>query len=160
MKIKQIKEIFDNHFDIDISSKCREREYADARFMYVYACYKYSTDYLTHQRIASSINRHHATVIHALSMFNRLIENDSYFLEKYLQIETKIQNTATVEQKHDFIPLTHRKKTLITMLKNERAKNEQLRFNLRMYRDTCNKQRNECKMLKSLLRNKQISVNK
>lgn len=151
MKIKQIKEIFDNYVGVDIGSKKRSRKYADIRFMFMYACYKHSTDYVTLGNIGKAINRDHSTVIHGLNQFKHLIDNDTAFRDYYMQIEKIIEDSITKEDKKDFIYVDFSRKKLLYMYKDLLEKNRQLRFNLNMYRDTCNRQRNE---LKKRLQNK------
>ena len=62
--MKSIRNIVEKHFGIDISNKTRKFEYVFARACY----YKICRDFGGYQynKIAKTLNKNHATVLHAL----------------------------------------------------------------------------------------------
>ena len=68
----------------DIFSKCRKREFNDARIIYLTFVRKGTT--WTLMKIARHISRNHATIIHAMKTFESLIATDPRFKKKVNQI--------------------------------------------------------------------------
>jgi hypothetical protein len=92
MKItsETIRSIVNDKFKIDISSKCRERRYIDPRFIYALLCKKYTLESTT--RIGLTINRHHASILHAIKQGEIYLEQDQEFSLKYLNCKKLIDD--------------------------------------------------------------------
>lgn len=83
----RLKKICDKHFDIDIATKTRKREYADARKMF----YKISKDLLNIpvKRIGEAVNVDHSTVIVGAQRLDDLLKFDKKTEENYLILKHK-----------------------------------------------------------------------
>lgn len=85
--MKSIRNIVEKHFGIDISNKTRKFEYVFARACY----YKICRDFGGYQynKIAKTLNKNHATVLHALKEIEFMAKHDKVYLKKYNSLMRK-----------------------------------------------------------------------
>ena len=93
MTSEKIRAIVNGYFKLDISAKCRERRYTDARFIYALLCKKYTKESLT--RIGLTIKRHHASILHACKQGEIYREQEADFNIKYLTCKKLIDERLT-----------------------------------------------------------------
>lgn len=98
MTCKEIKEIIDIFYNLDISIQCRERLYVDYRFIYCYMCKKYAKKNITLKIIGKAINRDHSSVIYGLKQYVKLHETCAVFRRKVVNIEKLIKEKYEAEQ--------------------------------------------------------------
>jgi hypothetical protein len=67
----KIKELIEQVYRLDISSVSRQSSYVQARSIYYRLCIDYTP--LNYSQISKSINRNHATLIHAMKQFDVLV---------------------------------------------------------------------------------------
>ena len=67
----------------------RGREYVVARQLFIYFMLKYTKKTL--REVGKYFNKDHATVIHARTTINNLIETDRYFRETFEKLDEKIR---------------------------------------------------------------------
>jgi hypothetical protein len=65
MKISQIQNYVENYTELDLTTNTRERNHVYARAVYFYLCKKYTKTSIV--KIAKSVGRHHAAVIHSMN---------------------------------------------------------------------------------------------
>ena len=65
--MEDIRKLIEFTFGLDISSKSRELRYIEARAAYYTLCWQFTT--ATKSKIAKSLGKNHATIIHALREF-------------------------------------------------------------------------------------------
>jgi chromosomal replication initiator protein len=99
---ESIRAIVNGRFKIDISSKCRERRFIDPRFIYALLCKKYTLESTT--RIGLTINRHHASILHAIKQGEIYLEQDKEFETKYLTCK-KLVDDRLIWKTNTTIPL-------------------------------------------------------
>jgi len=94
--------VVNKHFGIDIAEKTRKFEYVFARACYYYLCRKFGG--FSFSKIAKSVNKNHATVLHGLKELPYMIKHDAVCLKKYNALIGKFdinmcvqKNTITVE---------------------------------------------------------------
>lgn len=71
MKPETIKRIIDRTFGVDVSDKSRHKNVLYPRFVYCYLAYKQNEKYSL-EYIGNVINRNHASVINAITKYERL----------------------------------------------------------------------------------------
>lgn len=79
---EQIIELIERIHGKEITTKNRRRENVTARAVYAKLC-KDIFPYLSLEKIATPINRDHATVIHMLKMIDNHLKNDNYYINLY-----------------------------------------------------------------------------
>ena len=91
-ELEKFKKIFNKHFDIDISTKTRKRNYADARKIF----YKISKEllFVTTTEIGKSVNVDHATVIVGTQRLEDLLAFDKRTNENYLILRDKCEKVV------------------------------------------------------------------
>jgi len=82
-----IRNLVEKHFNIDISNKSRKFEYVFARACYYKICRDFGG--YTYIKIAKTLNKNHATVLHALKELEFMAKHDKYFLKKYNSLMAK-----------------------------------------------------------------------
>tara|TARA_R100001509_G_scaffold123513_1_gene77234 strand:- start:254 stop:658 length:405 start_codon:yes stop_codon:yes gene_type:complete len=94
--------VVNKHFGLDISLNTRKFEYVFARACYYYLCRKFGG--FSYSKIARSVNKNHATVMHSLKELPYMIKHDDVCLEKYNSLISKFdikmcvqKNSITVE---------------------------------------------------------------
>ena len=79
MTLKEIEKEIENYFEINLKSRGRKFDVIKVRFFYYYCCFMYSTEYLTYDKVGSSIGFNHATVIYGLKEFKNIYNSDNNF---------------------------------------------------------------------------------
>lgn len=87
-----------NYFDLDITSKHRTQDYVYARFVYCKLARELTS--LSLQKIGKSINRNHATVIHAVKEIECVFQYDQRVLKSYQYILDRFNKKRSDEQKY------------------------------------------------------------
>jgi chromosomal replication initiation ATPase DnaA len=87
---KLIKKRINDFFDIDINEPTRIEKYVEARMIYYWLCYYFTNMNLS--RIAKTVNKNHATVLHGIKNFPIFMETDKEFKEKFLAIYETLKN--------------------------------------------------------------------
>ena len=65
MKMEKYRELVEDFYGIDLGLKCRQTIYIEARALYYYLCRNLGRYSLN--KIAQSLDKNHATVMHALA---------------------------------------------------------------------------------------------
>lgn len=89
----ELIEIVSKEFNVDIRSKSRRREIADARAVF----YKilYDNEYsLT--LIGEILDKHHATVINGLKVYNSVLKRSKYYLSGYEKCKREFEEFCLV----------------------------------------------------------------
>lgn len=84
----QIKELINDHFEINIVKKTRKRIYTEPRFMYFFLCREHTS--YTLEKIAKEIDYDHSSVVHGIKMTKILIVHERKFRENFTAIEEKV----------------------------------------------------------------------
>ena len=79
-----IKKRINDFFGIDINEPTRIEKYVEARMIYYWLCYYFTNMNLS--RIAKTVNKNHATVLHGIKNFPNFMDTDKQFKEKFLAI--------------------------------------------------------------------------
>ena len=79
-----IKKRINDFFDIDINEPTRIEKYVEARMIYYWLCYYFTNMNLS--RIAKTVKKNHATVLHGIKNFPIFMETDKEFKKKFLAI--------------------------------------------------------------------------
>ena len=87
MKIEQIKDIIESHFEIDLNIKNRQYDVIKVRFFYYHCCYTYANEFLTYDKVGKSIGFNHATVIYGLKEFKNIYNSDQNFKRQCMIVE-------------------------------------------------------------------------
>ena len=69
IQLKEIAEVVNHYFGLDIRKNSRKREYVMAKSIYYYIARKYTKRSL--MAIGREINRDHATVLHGLKLYEQ-----------------------------------------------------------------------------------------
>lgn len=77
MNIKEARDIVEQVFDLDISTKSRKRKFVAARSVYYYLCKYYGKD-LSYESFTGYIGFRHSTVINALNTMSNDLETKSW----------------------------------------------------------------------------------
>ena len=104
MKLLKIIEVIESFTDESITVKTRKRHIVSLRWIY----YKIARELTKHslQRIGSTLNKNHATVLHGLKMFDVVIKERDYQLlyekcKRFLS-ELPVDDTATITDVIDY----------------------------------------------------------
>jgi hypothetical protein len=81
---KIIRKRINDFFGIDIDEPTRIEKYVEARMIYYWLCYYFTNMNLS--RIAKTVNKNHATVLHGIKNFPNFMDTDKQFKEKFLAI--------------------------------------------------------------------------
>lgn len=82
---KQIKTIFDNYLDVNISNKSKSKRYSSLRYLYFFMCRKYSSDF-TYTSSSAVVNLDHSSVGRGLEIASEMIETDPSIRKTYIAI--------------------------------------------------------------------------
>ena len=93
---QKIRQLVEQVYKLDITSKCRQTAFVQARSIYYKMCLEYSI--LNQTRIAESIGKHHATVIHAMKQWEVLVRFFPGFKENYNFIKAAFIESKTFPQ--------------------------------------------------------------
>ncbi len=83
MDIKQVKQLLDNTYGIDISRNVRDREYVYARRVFSKICKEFG---YTYKEIGATIDSTHATIIHHIKNFDTIRDTDFTVYRKLVRI--------------------------------------------------------------------------
>lgn len=109
---KLIKKRINNFFDIDINEPTRIEKYVEARMIYYWLCYYFTNMNLS--KIAKTVNKNHATVLHGIKNFPIFMETDKEFKEKFLEIyETLKEDVQKKTEQMSLQELTFRYNQLL-----------------------------------------------
>lgn len=98
---KLIKKRINDFFGIDINEPTRIEKYVEARMIYYWLCYYFTNMNLS--RIAKTVNKNHATVLHGIKNFPNFMDTDKQFKEKFLMIYESLKED--VEKKTEQMSL-------------------------------------------------------
>ena len=82
MKLKQIKQLIDDYFKVDIAENSRRHEVSHPRFLYFYLAYNYSDEYVSLKLIGLLVGFSHATVIYGKKEHENMLENYAPYRER------------------------------------------------------------------------------
>lgn len=109
---KLIKKRINDYFDIDIKEPTRIEKYVEARMIYYWLCYYFTNMNLS--KIAKTVNKNHATVLHGIKNFPIFMETDKQFKEKFLAIyETLKEDVQKKTEQMSLQELTFRYNQLL-----------------------------------------------
>ena len=83
-EIEKLKKIVNEIFSVDIESKSRNRDIVDARKIYAKILREQGYGY---EKIAKTINKDHATIIHYLKYIDHILSYDKDLMDKYIACE-------------------------------------------------------------------------
>ena len=107
-----IKKRINDFFDIDINKPTRIEKYVEARMIYYWLCYYFTNMNLS--RIAKTVKKNHATVLHGIKNFPIFMETDKEFKEKFLAIyETLKEDVQKKTEQMSIQELTFRYNQLL-----------------------------------------------
>ena len=78
----QLKVIINRKFGLDLSTNTRKRDYVNARLVYAKILRERG---FTHESIARSLNRDHATIIYYVRCASHIFMQDRFLEKKYLE---------------------------------------------------------------------------
>ena len=100
MITSELKNIIRTETSIDLDNKktlhCRERDFTEARAMYYKLLRKYTN--MTYAKIGKSVNKNHATVLHACNSFDWWTKQDEGLLNVYTKVKEKFSNYLGYEK--------------------------------------------------------------
>ena len=103
MKMQKYRELVEDFYGIDLGLKCRKTIYIEARALYYYLCRNLGRYSLN--KIAQSLDKNHATVMHALAelpymrKFNTKLDENFYELYEIAEaLDKEKTNELTLEQ--------------------------------------------------------------
>jgi len=102
MTTLEIKEFLDKEFAFNIAEQTRKSEYVNARYMYYFFAFKYSSEIVTNKRVGNAVNRDHASVMHGMRCYKDFYETDKYFREVANRIEDSLKELLPVKLKRNF----------------------------------------------------------
>jgi len=82
MKLKQIKQLIDDYFKVDIAENSRRHEVSHPRFLYFYLAYNYSDEYVSLRLIGLLVGVDHATVIYGRKEHENMLKNYAPYRER------------------------------------------------------------------------------
>jgi len=91
-----IRDFINEREGVDLSSKRRLANLTDLRTMYVKLCFEFVNDkYLSLVRVASPIERDHATVMYHKRRFNNFYNLEFAFTKKYVELHAELAEIKT-----------------------------------------------------------------
>ena len=123
--MENIRKKVERVFDLDITTKSRQQKYIYARACYYMLCTDLTANSLT--AIADSVDKTHATIIHALKEFPYMCKSNLDLKTKYHLLKKEMMGLNVVKKPEDLLYNYHR-----ILLENIDLKSEikQLRKNL------------------------------
>ena len=92
-KVEKYREIVERHTQVKLNKLTREFDYVFARACYYYLCRNFGE--MSFAKIAKSVNKNHATVMHSLKELPYIIKHDS--------VKSKIYNKIVKEAEKDYV---------------------------------------------------------
>jgi hypothetical protein len=141
-RVKAVKKIVNEYFDVNVDSSIRTSPLIQARAI----CYKILKDQcnMTYSFIAFCFKKNHATVIHALKEFPWMIKYDKQMDKDYHIIMAKWKGEANLYD--DMSPLQLKKE-----LENLHEQNKMLNLSLIDVQERCEELSKNTKKYKSLV---------
>jgi len=121
MKIEQIKYLLEQELGTTLNRKSRKRPYVYQRALYFKLCKDYTN--LNLAAIGKSLNKHHATVIHGVKVFNNF---DTWQETKYLHTYKKIRGVIDKKNNNNWLSKDSLIERLINDKINLKQENQQL----------------------------------
>jgi len=133
METKEILQMVNKYFGIDISERTRKRHYVFARWIFFKLAYRNSSNYVTTSAVGEMIGYDHATVLHGLSNIDFEMKYNKGLLRDYSQLHLKLINQTKLRKNirlsylkkinnsktDDIIVIAIKQKKLIEHLRNE-----------------------------------------
>jgi hypothetical protein len=92
MSATLIKEIVEQHYKLNITTKTRKREYVEARAIYFYLTRQYTRMSLS--SIGKTMGRDHSTVLHFERLMPHWLKHDIQLKEDYKSINKRVQDAV------------------------------------------------------------------
>ena len=131
--IKEIQKKVELYFGLELNTKCRRREYIYARMIYYKLVRNFHPD-MSYQQIANTMNKNHATVLHALKEFPNVCRFDKQFTKDYNILKEQLRViTVDITQlpKFELHPLVKYEIKSIRKVLIKRGQNAKKRYDLR-----------------------------
>ena len=100
MITSELKNIIKVETSIDLDNKktllCRDRDFVEARAMYYKLLREYTN--MTYFKIGKTVNKNHATVLHAANNFDWWLKQDEGLLNVYTKIKERFRNYLGYEK--------------------------------------------------------------
>jgi|TARA_R100000479_G_scaffold172186_1_gene116526 hypothetical protein len=93
--MEKYRKIVEKYFGLDISAKTRKFEYVFARACYYYLCREFGG--FSFSKIAKTMNKNHATVMHSLKELPYMVKHDEISLKKYNKLISKFNPSMCVK---------------------------------------------------------------
>lgn len=90
MSVELIKNLVESEFELKLKRRTRKREYVEARAMYYMLLRNKSK--MTVSAIAKTMDRNHATILHALKGLQNWMSYDTNIKSVYDSLEKKVDN--------------------------------------------------------------------
>lgn len=88
--LKEIQAKVESYFGLKLNTKTRKREYIYARMIYYKLVRNFHPD-MSYQQIANTMNKNHATVLHALKEFPNVCKFDRQFSKDYNNLKEQLR---------------------------------------------------------------------
>ena len=131
--LKEIQAKVESYFGLKLNKKCRRREYIYARMIYYKLVRNFHPD-MSYQQIANTMNKNHATVLHALKEFPNVCKFDKEFSKDYNNLKEQLRIiTVDITQIPNFEthPLVKYEIKSIRKVLIKRGQNAKRRYDLR-----------------------------
>ena len=100
MITSELKNIIKVETSIDLDNKktllCRDRDFVEARAIYYKLLREYTN--MTYFKIGKTVNKNHATVLHAANNFDWWLKQDEGLLNVYTKIKERFRNYLGYEK--------------------------------------------------------------
>jgi hypothetical protein len=84
MRTNRIKELVEDHFDVDLSSKTRRRTVVHCRFLYYHLAYNHSSEGQSFASVGKTVGGFdHATVLYGVRQYENLYKYDKSFRNRF-----------------------------------------------------------------------------
>jgi len=131
--LKEIQEKVELYFGLKLNTKCRRTEYIYARMIYYKLVRNFHPD-MSYQQIANTMNKNHATVLHALKEFPNVCRFDKQFTKDYNNLKEQLRYIpVNISQIPNFEthPLVKYEIKSIRKVLIQRGQNAKRRYDLR-----------------------------
>ena len=126
MCVELIKNLVESEFNLQLIRKTRRREYVEARAMYYMLLREKGR--MTLSDIAKTLDKDHATVLHAIKSLRNWMSYDTNMKSIYANLEEKVDNLVRLNpESFPFTTDVSEEKFYISAYKNLEAKHRALR---------------------------------
>lgn len=101
IELYKIKNSINSFLKVDIQNRSRQRNIAEARFLYYYFARKYTKKSMS--TVAKEIGYDHSTAVHGVKVVSNLIHYDNEFKQKYQSVEKAILRDNKFSPKFDLM---------------------------------------------------------